>query len=185
MAKRTCFISIFLSFLLGCGLTTLLFFLCIIPRKPNPSPIEVIKEKVDTFIICRVDTLLKPIEIERRVVDTIIAYTPQGEISLPREQKTYEGDNFKAIVSGYEPSLDEMYVFNTEKVITRDRYIAPPKLNIGLEAQTIINSVPSINLGIGMDYNVGKMRYGASMGYDFVHNSPYIMANARLNLYSH
>lgn len=184
MGKRLALITRFLlGIVVGCALSALYYCLVIVPRKPILEPTTDLKPKVDTFIIYKVDTLLKPLEIEKRIVDTIVVHSDLGEIVLPREQKLYQGTNYKALVSGYKPSLDELYIFSEERLVRE--VLPPPKWNIGIDLFTIVDKTPSIDIGIGMDYRQGRFNYGASIGYDIVNHSPYFIAKARFNLYSH
>lgn len=54
------------------------------------------------------------------VVDTVhdTAY-----IYLPIERKVYETDLYRAVISGYKPSLDSMTLYTNERVIYKDRII--------------------------------------------------------------
>lgn len=84
----------------------------------EPKVIEVIKR--DTI------TQIYPIEIENRVlvrdtikiaiVDTLVK---MDTLYLPREQKVYGDSTYRAVVSGIQPRLDSIQVFNKTIVQTK------------------------------------------------------------------
>lgn len=59
------------------------------------------------------DTLLVPVTVRDtvRVRDTTF-------IALPKETRLYEKDSYRAVVSGYKPSLDEITVYPTTTTVT-------------------------------------------------------------------
>jgi hypothetical protein len=91
----------------------------------TPTEVEIIKR--DTITVVKTDTIriTKVREIERKVMDTIlvpvkdtILINDTTFIQLPREQKTYEGENYKAWVSGYRPELDSLTI--NQKTIIKE-----------------------------------------------------------------
>lgn len=93
--------------------------------KRTPTEVEIIK--TDTITLTKIDTIrvTKVKEIEKRVVDTIlvaikdtIILNDTAFIQLPREQKIYTGENYKAWVSGYRPKLDSLNIY--EKTIIKE-----------------------------------------------------------------
>lgn len=121
--------------------------------------------RVDSFI--QVDTLYypKPYPVKVEVRDTI--YIPidsiktEGDsILLPRESKTYEDSTYRAVVSGYNPSLDTLMVFpktiyiSTEKVREIEK---KDRFNIGLQVGSgygIFTKSPDVYVGIGVQFNL-------------------------------
>ena len=91
----------------------------------TPTEVEIIKR--DTITVVKTDTIriTKVKEIEKRVVDTIlvavkdtIILNDTTYIQLPREQKIYTGENYKAWVSGYRPKLDSLNIY--QKTIIKE-----------------------------------------------------------------
>lgn len=91
----------------------------------TPTEVEIIKR--DTITVVKTDTIriTKVKEIEKKVVDTIlvavkdtIILNDTTYIQLPREQKIYTGENYKAWVSGYRPKLDSLNIY--EKTIIKE-----------------------------------------------------------------
>lgn len=77
-------------------------------------------ERVDTFykevrvpvIVTKTDTLIQ--------VDSVVVY-------LPYERKVYEDSTYRAVVSGYEPVLEEIDVYAREITIYKEK--TPPRLS--------------------------------------------------------
>lgn len=64
----------------------------------------------------RTDTVYLPI-----IVDTTTDRTVEGDsvpVIIPITSKEYKTDNYRAIVSGYKPSLDFMEVYGEKEIIT-------------------------------------------------------------------
>lgn len=63
-------------------------------------------------------------------------------VQLPREVKTYSDSSYRAVVSGFRPSLDEIEIYQRTKVVTETRVVrSSPWVTIG----------PSIGVGIATD----------------------------------
>lgn len=82
--------------------------------------------KADTLIIRDTVTIEHPVPILTTVIDTILVAYPDIVIihdttfvQLPKERKEYSGKDYRAVVSGYQPSLDLIQVFPETKVVTR------------------------------------------------------------------
>ena len=63
-------------------------------------------------------------------------------VQLPREVKTYGDSSYRAVVSGFRPSLDEIEIYQRTKVITETRVVrSSPWVTIG----------PSVGVGVATD----------------------------------
>ena len=108
---------------------------------------ESIERITDTVVVIDTQVIEKPVLVERthkeslliqvrdtvRIKDTVY-------ISLPMESKTYKGDGYMAIVSGYKPSLDRIEVYPKTKVIRESITQTVTKRNrlaLGIEANYI------------------------------------------------
>ena len=83
-------------------------------------PVPVIKEKIRTELLPIRDTL--------RLTDTLY-------MALEIERRTYAGDDYRAVVSGWHPSLDEITVY--PKTITITQTVpapAPPRVGFAVTA---------------------------------------------------
>lgn len=134
-------------------------------HRANTAPQIVTETKVDTLYIR--DTITREIPVFTRVYvrDTIrVAVCDTLYIELPREVKVYEDSLYRAEVSGYEPSLDRIDIYQQERVITRDiTQVVKVKRNarwgvgvqvgygIGLHSGAVY-AAPYV--GVGVSYNI-------------------------------
>ena len=104
-------------------------------RIPAPRPISVVTQ--GTILLALQDALIAtPDTLHSR--DTIY-------VQLPREVKTYGDSSYRAVVSGFHPSLDEIEIYQRTKVVTDTRVIrSSPWVTIG----------PSVGVGIATDGRV-------------------------------
>ena len=83
-------------------------------------------------------------------------------VQLPRERKEYSGKDYRAVVSGFQPSLDLIQAFPETKTITKTISVAPQKRShwsIALKAGyglTLQNShiTPLPYIGAGISYSL-------------------------------
>lgn len=109
----------------------------------NPVLREIHKVTHDTIKIVMNDTIVR-----------------RDTIYLEREQRVYEDEEYKAFVSGFQPSLDSIYVYPKTiyetKVSTRKEW---RRFTYGVQAGVGVvmpfNSSPSFGgyLGVGIGYN--------------------------------
>ena len=111
--------------------------------------------KIDTHII------EKPVLVEKRVTDTMyyeVHDTTRVKdtlyVALPREEKTYQGEDYLAKISGFQPSLDYIETYPKTTYITeiQTKYKAfPNRLALGVEASYI----STLSIPIYLEY--GRM----------------------------
>ena len=87
----------------------------------------------DTLIVRDTVTIECPVPILTTIIDTFLIAYPDiivihdtTFVQLPKERKEYSGKDFRAVVSGYQPSLDLIKVFPETKTITKT-ISAPPR----------------------------------------------------------
>lgn len=111
---------------------------------------------VKTEIETRIDTVKieKPVFIDRYIRDSIkmvikdtIRVHDTTYMYLPREYKVYKDSSFRAVVSGYEPSLDSIQVYSPTRIVT---------------IETMRPSKSGRRWGIGIHAGFGATRYGLS-----------------------
>lgn len=133
-------------------------------RKP-PEP-EIIT-KTDTFT--KLDTFYvdKPVPVTSYIHDTVRTYFTTVEhdtvqVEVPMERKVYEEDSlYRAVVSGWHPSLDTLIVFpkTTEITITKTVKVPPPRFCLGVTAGPSVLLMPKgeikggFGLTAGVTYN--------------------------------
>ena len=103
---------------------------------------ETVVNKTDTVTVVTVDTLIreKPIYVNRYFRDTIlVAVTDTVRlrdttfIQLPKEHRLYVDSMYRAVVSGYLPSLDSIEVYQKcyTKIVTNT---VRPRWSVGIQA---------------------------------------------------
>ena len=94
------------------------------------------------------DTVYLPI-----LIDTTTDRTVEGDsvpVLIPITSKEYKTDNYRAIVSGYKPSLDFMEVYGEKEIIT----LKPKQKRWGLGLQFGYGYPGGLYVGGGVSYNL-------------------------------
>lgn len=135
--------------------------------RPTPPPAPT--PQIDTLVVVDTVTITKPEYIVRRVVDSIPFYVidtlkvhDTTVVYLPREEKVYEDSTYRAVVSGFEPSLDTIAVYPKTTVITQTEVKEvqmQPKWSIGVQGGVgvMVNDKgfhAGPYIGIGIQYNL-------------------------------
>ena len=135
------------------------------------KPEHILEERVqkDTLVIRDTFTHYMPQYVERHTRDTV--RIPIRElvhdtvaVYLPRETKVYKDIHYRAEVSGYDPSLDNIEIFAQKEVVTMTATQVVKKRarwGIGLSAGygLAINAhdqafTPAPYIGVGIQYNL-------------------------------
>ncbi|MGL5562521.1 MAG: DUF6808 domain-containing protein [Tannerellaceae bacterium] len=146
---------VFFTFLIGC-----LLYTCSYSVKVN----EKVVIKTDTITITKIDTVIDtvPVEkiVERKVIDTMRIHTSDTMyVVIDREQRVFEGEQYRAYVSGYRPVLDSIHIYsktNTVYVETERAIKQRPK-RFGLGVQVgygFAGARAAPYVGIGVHYNL-------------------------------
>lgn len=137
-------------------------------RRTTP-PTIVVKTVRDTIILRDTITAYKPVPFNVYVVDTMwvpvtVSKTDTVWAQLPRTAKVYQDSTYRAVVSGFRPSLDTISVYQRTKVITvtNNVRIPPPRWSWGVQAGVGVNAGGSVTpyLGIGIQYRLGDFEIG-------------------------
>lgn len=126
--------------------------------------------KADTLIIRDTVTVEYPVPILTTIIDTLLVAYPDIVIihdttfvQLPKERKEYSGKDYRAVVSGYQPSLDLIQVFPETKVVTR---------TISVPSRKRSHFALSLQAGYGItikDNRITPLPYiGAGLSYSLV-----------------
>lgn len=90
--------------------------------------------RADTLIVRDTVTVEYPVPILTTITDTLLVAYPDIVIihdttfvQLPKERKEYSGKDYRAVVSGFQPSLDLIQVFPETKTITQTISVPPRK----------------------------------------------------------
>lgn len=125
-------------------------------KHPPQEPKEVIVR--DTIILHDTITVTKPVPVKVHTVDTMFIHTTDTMnndvvVALPREEKVYEDDNIRAVVSGYRPSLDSYTVY--QPTITIKEKSQLKKWSFGVQiGYGVTKNGFSPYLGIGATYRI-------------------------------
>ena len=152
----------------GIAVAVLIGFL-IGQQHPQKSPVEPIKEKVDTLLIFDTITLTKPIFVEKIQLDSV--YMPVTDtlwkhdtlfVYLEREQIQWQDSLCRVYASGINPQVDSVTHFVQETIITREIPVpVKVKSRWGLGIQ--VGYGAGINgkqvyltpyVGVGISYNI-------------------------------
>lgn len=115
-----------------------LFALLVSFLRHHKEVVEVEVIRTDTIRITDTIVRVQPICTIKRVTDTLLIHTAdtlmrEVVVSLPREERVYEDSAFRAVVSGYRPSLDTMQVYKRQSVVKVTERITPPRWSLGLQ----------------------------------------------------
>ena len=154
----------------GIAVAVLIGFL-IGQQHPQKSPVEPIKEKVDTLLIFDTITLTKPVFVEKIQLDSV--YMPVTDtlwkhdtlyVYLEREQIQWQDSLCRVYASGISPQVDSVTHFVQETIITREI------------------SVPvKVKSRWGLGIQVG---YGAGVNGKQVYLTPYVGVGISYNILS-
>ena len=154
----------------GIAVAVLIGFL-IGQKHPQKSPVEPIKEKVDTLLIFDTITLTKPVFVEKIQLDSV--YMPVTDtlwkhdtlyVYLEREQIQWQDSLCRVYASGINPQVDSVTHFVQETIVNREI------------------SVPvKIKSRWGLGIQVG---YGAGINGKQVYLTPYVGVGISYNILS-
>lgn len=126
-----------------------------------------LKPQVDILYVRDTITLSKPVFSTIRIIDTLrvavrdtIRQTDTLYVQLPMEQKVYEDSTYRAVVSGYRPSLDSISVYRNTTTIRYETITkVKPHWGIGIQSGIGVgcfNGTPRYSpyIGIGVQYNL-------------------------------
>ncbi len=120
----------------------------------------------------------KMVFLEFSQLDTVTIHDTTY-IAAPREFREYRGNDYFALVSGIDPTLDSL------SFRSRDMIIEPrPKFKkntISIYANPIWMNHIHIPVGLSYErYFTEYMAIGGAAGYDFATNKPFLSASARI-----
>ena len=154
----------------GIAVAVLIGFL-IGQKHPQKSPVEPIKEKVDTLLIFDTITLTKPVFVEKIQLDSV--YMPVTDtlwkhdtlyVYLEREQIQWQDSLCRVYASGINPQVDSVTHFVQE---------------------TIINKEISIPVKVKSRWGLGiQVGYGAGINGKQVYLTPYVGVGISYNILS-
>ena len=156
--------------LTGVGITVAVLIGFLLGQQhPQKSPVEPIKEKVDTLLIFDTITLTKPVFVEKIQLDSV--YMPVTDtlwkhdtlyVYLEREQIQWQDSLCRVYASGINPQVDSVTHFVQETIVNREMSVpVKVKSRWGLGIQ--VGYGAGINgkqvylipyVGVGISYNI-------------------------------
>ena len=118
----------------------------------------------DTITVTDTIIITAPRLKEKEVIKKDTVYLPSPtlddtiDVILPLEEKVYEDSTFRAVISGFKPSLKELTIYPTTTTISEKKLIRTkekgfklrPSIGIGYG---LINREPDLWIGISLTYN--------------------------------
>lgn len=154
----------------GIAVAVLIGFL-IGQKHPQKSPVEPIKEKVDTLLIFDTITLTKPVFVEKIQLDSV--YMPVTDtlwkhdtlyVYLEREQIQWQDSLCRVYASGINPQVDSVTHFMQETIVNRE-------ISIPVKVKS--------RWGLGI-----QVGYGAGVNGKQVYLTPYVGVGISYNILS-
>lgn len=146
--------------------------------------------KTDTTTVVDTNIYINPpaISIEVSITDNIIVepaditITNDSLIVLPMQTKTYEGEDYRCQVSGYQPNLDWIEVYAQTTNVTQTEYIQKDWKN-SLSMSAAAEYSDRIRIPVKLEYmhNFGHFQLGCYGGYDMALNRAVIGVNTRID----
>lgn len=123
------------------------------------------KVKVDTLVVLDTIRVSEPVYVTQKVVDRIVVPVTDTIVKndttfvyLPRTQRKYMSPYYDAWVSGYNPTLDSIKIFQKTKYVTKEiPYIVKQKRHWGIGVQVGYGAGKeglSPYVGVGLHYNL-------------------------------
>ena len=126
-----------------------------------------VKVKVDTLYVRDTLRVEKPVFYETRITDTMVVTVTEFEVvhdtafvTLPREEVEYRDSSYRAVVSGFRPRLEELDIYQKEKIVTiqTEKVVTVPEpRRWGVGVQAGYGLTPAgfqPYLGVGVSYNL-------------------------------
>ena len=151
-----------------CGALALILTFCLGRWTSPASEAErIVETRRDTVILRDTHIVDRPVYVRRYTRDTILARVRDtimvkdtAFVALPRETIVYQDSTYRAEVSGYQPSLDRIEIFQTSRVITSESVVIPKAKRWGIGVQVgagmTLEKQPQLTpyIGVGVSYNL-------------------------------
>lgn len=133
----------------------------VVYREPVHSDSVPVKFVARNLPILKHDTILKECYAQESVENIpqscLTNVSDSAAVVIPIIQKRYEGEGYRAYVSGYEPRLDSIFVFPKTTTIREHTYKPPNKWHIGITGgygYGFGSSQPEPYIGVGITYSI-------------------------------
>ena len=160
----------------------------LMPRSPSPEPERIVEYRDTSYSRLNMGTVFK---LETPKVSRVpsVIFIPETEVKieyrdsiryvvLDREHKFLDNPDVKIWYSGVDPSIDSLQV-KRHTVIQKEPW---KRHSISLSGDVGFNM---LRAGAEYEYSVFKwFSVSANAGYDFYVKQPYVLAGAKIRLYS-
>lgn len=159
--------------------------------KGTSKAVETIIERRDTIYQFDTITRLKPVYLTSTVVDSIPYPVPVPGTTdtiyanLPRTEREYGDSTYHAIVSGVEPELKRIDIFQKTQYINNTVYVPTKDTRkdfVELDAKFLYDKMPLAPVTLNVGYIRGPFEVYAGGGYDFMQKAPIVQVGARARL---
>lgn len=122
--------------------------------------------------------LTKMVLIDVRQLDTVFIHDSVF-IGMPRQYREYREDDFFAVVSGIDPTLDSLAIHSRNSIVNHRPAL---KRNIlSIYAQPTWTGSFHFPVGLSYDYRLRRwLSVGGSVGYDLPSSRHFITANTKI-----
>ena len=133
-------------------------------------PERVLETQTDTIVVRDTHVVEKPVYIRKKITDTMLVSVTDTlclrdtlYVAIPKEVKVYANEDYYAEVSGYQPNLDYIEIYQKNVVISKTEIPKEKKnyLAIGMEAGWCGNAYNPIYLEYGRMLHRNVKIYGA------------------------
>lgn len=137
-------------------------------RQGATLPVQTrVEHKTDTLYVRDTITRETPVYLRSFARDTmLVKVTDTIVVELPREVRVYEDSLYYAEVSGYQPSLDYLELYQQDRVITRD-------------VTQVVEVKKAARWGVGV-----QVGYGIGTHAGTVYTTPYVGVGLSWNILS-
>ena len=108
----------------------------------RPVPVYVTQIRTDTVCLALVDSSHTTLTRD------------SATVAVPITRKVYEDSTYRAVISGYKPNLDSLWVYNTIREITVTRTVKTPPRHWGFAITAgpslLVTPGGSVKCGIGL-----------------------------------
>lgn len=160
----------------------------LMPRSPSPKPERIVEYRDTSYSRLDMGAVFK---LEAPQVSRVpsLLFIPETEVKieyrdsiryvvLDREHKFLDNEDVKIWFSGVDPTIDSLQV-KRHTIIQKEPWKGH---SVSLSGKVGFNT-----LGLGAEYEYNMFKWfsvSANAGYDFYMKQPYVLAGAKIRLYS-
>lgn len=133
---------------------------------PEPIYTEVVRyeyievpkiEKPKTGNISHLNIEANEVVGKEKIIENTSLIEPNLGIYIPIEQKTFQTDEYKAVIEGYKPSLISLDIYHDTHYIKETIRQKPKRWSVGVNCgygYGIMHGKPDVYIGVGVQYRL-------------------------------